>query len=113
MFYDNVRAVCRRKGTNVSTVLKSIDRSTGLTGRWKHGSYPSLDIAMEMAEYLGITLDELVYNRVPQTPYNDSVIDPEWIDIITHIPEDKQKMCKDFLRTHMIVPEKFDEKTTG
>lgn len=114
MFYDDIKAVCKRKGTSVSAVLKGINRSTGVTGQWKKGSYPSLDVAMEMAEYMGITLDELVYNREP-TPSvpSGSTIDPEWVDIISRIPEDKQQLCKDFLRTHMVVPEKFADQDAG
>lgn len=114
MFYDNVKAVCKRKGTNVSAVLKGVNRSTGVTGQWKKGSYPSLDLAMDMANYLGITLDELVYNREPVPSFpTGTQLDPEWIEIIAHIPEDKQQICKDFLRTHMVIPEKFQDENAG
>ena len=114
MFYENVKAVCKRKGTSVSAVLKGINRSTGVTGQWKKGSYPSLDLAMDMANYLGITLDELVYNREPDPSFpTGTQLDPEWIEIITHIPEDKQQICKDFLRTHMVIPEKFQDENAG
>ena len=42
-----------------------------------------------------------------------SGLDPEWIEIITHIPDDKQEMCKDFLRTHMVIPEKYADRKRG
>lgn len=114
MFYDNVKAVCKRKGTSVSAVLKGINRSTGVTGQWKKGSVPSLDVAIDMASFLGITLDELVFNRDPSVLVSEGrTIDPEWVDIISHIPEDKHQMCKDFLRTHMVVPEKFQDENAG
>ena len=110
MFYDNFKAVCKEKGTNVTTVLKEIGRSTGCTGKWSRGSYPALDIVIEMAAHLGVSLDKLVFNR-ESLPASLSASDQEWLDIICRIPEDKQEMCKDFLRTHMVVPEKYvDEK---
>ena len=89
MFYDNLRAVCAEKGTTVTTVLKELHMSTGSTGKWKEGSIPKIDTVMV------------------------SCLDPEWIDIITHIPDDKQKMCKDFLRTHMVIPEKYADRKRG
>ena len=66
---------------------------------------------MEMAEYLGVSLDELVYGETHKNELSDS--DREWLDIIAHIPEEKQKMCKDFLRTHMVVPEKYADRKRG
>lgn len=127
MFYDNFKTVCREKGTTVTTVLKSIGRSTGCTGKWRNGSYPSLDIVIDMATHLGVSLDKLVFNREPSivNPSNSekelfdinssfasiSESEKEWFDIISHIPEDKHEMCKHFLRTHMVVPDKhFDKK---
>lgn len=106
MFYDIFKAVCKEKGTTVTTVLKDIGRSTGCTGKWNKGSYPSLDIVMDMATHLGVSLDKLVYNREP-LPENISASDQEWLNIISQIPEEKQEMCKDFLRTHAAVPEKY------
>lgn len=111
MFYDNFKDACERKGTNITSVLSEIGRASGNTGTWKVGKFPRLDIAMEMAEYLHISLDELVYG-VGNAPYSAQKnelhgIDEEWIDIISHIPDDRQGMCKDFLRTHMVLPDKY------
>nr|WP_300649481.1 hypothetical protein [uncultured Anaerobutyricum sp.] len=105
MFYDNFKAACKRKGTNMTVVLSELGYSTSSTGSWKAGSFPRLDIAINIANHLEISLDELVYgiNNAPsRTRKNEQVIDQEWIDIISHIPPERQQICKDFLRTHMI-----------
>ncbi|MCD8020750.1 MAG: hypothetical protein LUF92_14600 [Clostridiales bacterium] len=112
MFYDNVKASCARRNTNITTVLADLGRSTSGTGRWKVGGYPRLDVVMEIAEYLKVSVDELAYGRgnapyADQTRYNE--IGDEWIEIISHIPQDRQQLCKDFLRTHMVVPEKYSD----
>lgn len=111
MFYDNFKDACERRGTNISTVLSEIGRASGNTGTWKVGKFPRLDIVMEMAEYLHISLDELVYGigNAPYSTQKDEFrgIGEEWVDIISHIPEDRQGMCKDFLRTHMVLPDKY------
>lgn len=109
MVYDNFIDVCKEKGTSVTAVLKALGKSTGSTGNWSRGQYPRLDIVMEMADFLGVTIDKLVYNRnIPPFTLSDS--DAEWLEIISRIPEDKQEMCKDFLRTHMVVPEKYADR---
>lgn len=109
MFYDNFMEACREKGTTVTSVLKALGKSTGSTGNWSAGKFPRLDIVMEMAEYLGISLDELVYGRSGVLP-ELSESDQEWLNIISKIPAEKQEMCKDFLRTHMAVPEKYADR---
>ena len=107
MFYDNFKAACESRGTTLTAVLRDLHRSTGSTGRWSAGSYPSLDIVMEIADYLGMTLDDLVYGSNKAVSSND---DTEWLYIISRIPEDRQQMCKDFLKTHMTIPEKYADR---
>ena len=111
MFYDNFNALCKAKGTTLTGVLKALGKSTGSTGSWREGKYPKLDTVMEMADYLGVSLDELVYGKTHSIELSES--EQEWLDIVAHIPEDKQKMCKDFLRTHMVVPEKYKDLKRG
>lgn len=109
MFYENFKAACENRGTTLTAVLKELHRSTGSTGRWKSGSYPTLDIVMELANYLNMSIDDLVYGTqevAPATELNDY----EWMEIIKNIPLEKQKLCKDFLRTHMTVPEKHADR---
>lgn len=105
MFYDNFKAACERKGTTITAVLADIGRASGNTGGWKMGKFPRLDIVMEIAEHLQISIDELVYG-LGQAPYSGQTqnceLSSEWGDIISQIPEDRQQLCKDFLRTHMV-----------
>lgn len=109
MFYDNFKTACESRGTTLTTVLKELHRSTGSTGRWKSGSYPTLDIVMELANYLNMSIDDLVYGSNEHSSDTEDN-DHEWMYIISHIPNDKRNMCKDFLRTHMVVPEKYETK---
>ena len=109
MFYDNFKAACSQKGTTLTTVLRAIGRSTGATGRWSSGSFPSLDIVIEIADHLGISLDELVFG-VSKERMSLSDSDKEWLDIIARIPKERHQMCKDFLKTHMTIPDKYSDK---
>ena len=108
MFYDNIIAVCRERGTTPTTVLKECGFSAGNMSKWKHGSVPNVDMCVTMAAHLGVSLDYLVTGVKAATDI--SRISPEqqeWLDIISLIPEEKHAMLKDFLRTHMVVPEKY------
>lgn len=117
MLYDRLRDACEQRGTTITQALRDIGRAEGNTGSWKAGKSPKLDIIMELAELLNMSLDELVYGNNPPIKRTSSTqnseltaSEMEWLDIISRIPEDKQQMCKDFLRTHITVPEKYSDK---
>ncbi len=113
MFYDNIYAICAQKGTTPTTVLKELGYSSGNVSKWKNGSVPNVEMCLAISRKLGVSLDYLV--TMENSAYSASN-DPsmqEWLDIISHIPEDKQQTCKDFLRTHMVVPEKYAERKRG
>lgn len=105
MIYDNILDACKRKHTTITEVLVNLGRATGSTGSWKSGSYPNMKIAMEIAEHLNITLDELCYGRehFENTILNAhalSVPQKELLSLFNSIPEGRRQMCLDFLRTH-------------
>ena len=107
--YESMRDACKRKGTNISTALRSTGHSNGNVGAWKTGSAPRVDICIDVAGYLGVTLDELVFGERAQARILDSD-EAECVEIFRRIPTDKRRMCLDFLRTHMVLPEKFQSK---
>ena len=114
MFYDNIYKICSEKGTTPTTVLKALGFSSGNVSKWKKGSVPNLDMAYQIAQHLGVTVDSLVTGEEPQISGQAiPEIDPEWIDIITRIPDEQQELCKDFLRTHMVIPDKYADRKRG
>lgn len=106
-FYERLKKVCEEKNTSVTQVLRDIGRAEGNTGNWKRGRSPALEIVMEIAEDLGIGLDELVYGK-KMVPTRDKLTDSELeiLAIFQKIPEDKQDICKAFLKTHMVEEDK-------
>lgn len=118
-FYNTVNEICKRNGTTATTVLREIGASTGNVSKWKNGSIPNIDLALRIAEHLDITLDYLVTgipDRQPLKLVENSELsasDQEWLFIVRQIPDDKQDMCKDFLRTHAVVPEKYMDVKKG
>lgn len=113
MFYDNIYKICNDKGTTPTTVLKELGFSSGNVSKRKNGSVPNIEMCLAIARKLNVSLDYLITLDGPASDSALSDSDREWLDIIAHIPEEKQKMCKDFLRTHMVVPEKYADRKRG
>lgn len=112
MLYNRLCDVCFEKGTTLTAVLRDLNISTGNISRWKKGSLPNIDTVAKIADHLGVSIDYLVGhscddNAVPTT---SAISDPEWAEIISHIPAENQQMCKDFLKTHMVVHNKYERK---
>jgi len=109
MFYDNLKAICSEKNTNITTLLKEIGKSTGLTGSWKAGRLPNLEILMLMAKHLDVSLDYLVYGIPANTDLSNEEVD--LLNIYKKIPSERRPMCKAFLETHVVnSPEKKNIK---
>ncbi len=107
--YERILEACRNRGKPLTRVLQELGRSTGLTGSWKQGVSPRLDIIMEIAEHLNMTLDDLIYHEASHARIlTDNEV--EWLTIVKQIPWDRQELCKDFLRTHMVIPEQTDDE---
>ena len=113
MFYTNLLKICAERDTNVTQALKDIGHSDGCVGRWKRGALPTMAIAIDLANHLHVSLDELAFGKSLNVP-NLSDEDKEWLSIIHSIPVERQQMCKDFLKTHMVVQqEKYIDKKLG
>jgi len=113
MFYDNIYKICNDKGTTPTTVLKELGFSSGNVSKWKNGSVPNIEMCLAIARKLNVSLDYLITLEGPVSDSALSDSEREWLHIIAHIPENKQEMCKDFLRTHMVVPEKYADQKRG
>ncbi len=113
-FYENFRIACSDRGTTITEALRAIGRATSNTGTWKLGKYPNLEVVLELAEHLHMSLDELVKGSEASPEYIAlPKEDKEWLAIIHRIPADRQQLCKDFLRTHMVQQETYTVKKSG
>ena len=61
--YDFIRVECEKKGVSISKMCKEINISTCLPTNWKNGSIPGERALKKMAEYFGISYDELIRMR--------------------------------------------------
>lgn len=59
MLYDKVKAVCKGKGVSVGKMEKDLEFSNGSICKWNENE-PSVGKVQKVADYLGITVDELL-----------------------------------------------------
>lgn len=109
-FYSNFKAACAKRGELPTKVLQAIGRSDGSTGSWKAGMLPKLTIAIELADHLHVSLDELCFGPDDSRVTVLSDDEKELVAIYSRIPPERREMCKDFLRTHMAVPERQEKE---
>lgn len=58
---NNIKKLCSERGTTVSQLERSLFLSPGLISRWAK-STPSLDRIMDVADFLGVSVDDIVSN---------------------------------------------------
>lgn len=77
---------------------------------WKiRNGNPSSDLIAPIAKFFHVSTDFILTGEEIESK-TLSIEDEDWLDIIHQIPEEKQSMCKDFLRTHMVTDEKYENK---
>lgn len=125
--YENILDACARHDIAPSRLIIESGHASSNIARLKKGKAPHLDMIQGMAEYLGMSIDELVYGKDGIVILTDNekqrlkahgrknldVLDAdekELIAIYRSIPPEKHSMCKEFLKTHVGGLSTGDEK---
>ena len=59
MIFDNIRALCAERGVSVCRLEREAGIGNGVIRKWNKQS-PRVDKLLPVADYFGVTLDELV-----------------------------------------------------
>lgn len=69
MFSDNLEKVMKARGVSIRKMCADLDMSYNTPTYWKnHNLTPKLDTVKKIAEYLGVTADELIGFKVTEEP---------------------------------------------
>ena len=60
MFYDGFVKLCNERNTTPTAVMKALNLSTGSPAAWKQGRTPTTNTMQKIADYFGVTKDELL-----------------------------------------------------
>ena len=61
---SNARMLCKYKGKNIGDMEAAAGISTGLLSRCKGRAKLPVDVCYALAEYLGVTVDQLISNEL-------------------------------------------------
>lgn len=63
MIYDNIKRACKKNGVAIRKLESDLDLSQGSVCKWNSVS-PSVASIKKVADYLGVTVDELISEKV-------------------------------------------------
>lgn len=66
MFWENFYNLCENNGEKPLHVVKKLGIAAGSTTKWKNGAIPNGSNLAKIANYFGITVDELLNNDSPK-----------------------------------------------
>ena len=65
MFWNNFVALCAKHNTKPNPVAKELDLSSGSVTKWKNGATPNDTTLKKIADYFGVTVDDLKADSAP------------------------------------------------
>ena len=83
MFYDRYKELCRLNGTTPTRAANEIGLSNSITTKWKKtGAMPDGGTLVRVADYFGITVDELLGKEKQPTTGSGYELSEDEADII-------------------------------
>lgn len=79
MFWNNFLAECAKKGKSPAVVAEELGFSNSATTCWKNGSLPRMSSRKKLADYFGITVEELMGTK--KEPAGMGGLQWEWADV--------------------------------
>lgn len=78
MFYELYSELCQKKGVSRSRAAKEIGLSNSTVTKWKNtGAVPSGDTLSKVAEYFGVSVDDLMGKQKDPTAQGGGVSDDD------------------------------------
>lgn len=68
MFWENFYELCETNGKKPFVVVKELGIAQGSITKWKRGSVPKGETLMKLADYFGVTIDDLVADGPATSP---------------------------------------------
>lgn len=90
MFWNNFEALCAKKGVSYNAAAADVGvRSSGTVTGWKNGAKPRGPVLKRLADYFGVTVEELTGEEQKEKPSTAGEIDLSGLS-----PEDAELIRK-------------------
>ena len=79
MFWENFLVECAKKQKSPAVVVEELGLSNSMPTSWKNGSLPQVKNRKKIADYFGITVEELMGTK--KEPAGDGGLRKEWAEV--------------------------------
>lgn len=107
MFYENYVMYCKKIGKSKTDVAKQIGKTSKSVTGWKNGAVPRNDTLKKLADYFGVTVDDLLADNKKE-PAGDGELDEDMKEFV----ELAKKMTPEE-RSAILTLMKSKEKNSG
>lgn len=87
MFFDQFKSICEAKGLKITPTVKAVGISPGVLDRWKKGGKPTYDTLCRLADYLGVSVQELADDEPREARAQEHNELTEYLDQLRERPE--------------------------
>ena len=87
MFWKNLVSICNERGTTPTAVVNELGIAVGSVTRWKNGAVPRDTTLQKLADYFGVTVDDLLKNE-PQKEEKAPTAEEEEADELNELLEE-------------------------
>lgn len=82
MFYDNFKKLCELNGEKPTPVAQKLGCSSAHVAKWKRGATPRQAMLEKMAEYFGVTVQELLFGEnEKELTSNGDKLNPDYVKL--------------------------------
>lgn len=79
MFWENFLVECAKKQKSPAVVVEELGLSNSMPTSWKNGALPQVKNRKKIADYFGITVEELMGTK--KEPAGDGGLRKEWAEV--------------------------------
>lgn len=102
MFIDSYQRICKHFGVTPTSILEPLGISTGAYSNWKRGSEPTNPTKKKIADYFGITIDELEAGEIKKPGINKDVrlsdVEYEFMEMVRQLPYEQRRLVEQLVK---------------
>ena len=88
MFWKNLVSICNEQNTSPTAVVNELGIAVGSVTRWKNGSVPRDTTLKMIADYFGVTVEDLLKEEKAPTAKAEEAAEAEEADELTELLEE-------------------------
>lgn len=100
MFYENFDALCKKRGKSKSEVAEAVGLTAKSCTGWKNGAIPRNGTLKKIADYFGITVEELMGTK--KEPAGQGGLDEQMqmiVDLLNGATQEERDAVETLLRS--------------